>query len=189
MTQASASVEHLHSLQICHRDLKPENYVFQDSSSKDSEPVLKLVDFDSAVVQQPNTCCRQICGTLPFVAPEVYLSNSYDGFSADIWSLGIVLLEIACGTAVLERWFALPRPLNLNRGAEVAASLCRGFHNVECRRRVVHDCSLPEIRLLAVSLDRLLVQMMSVDASERWPAAATVDFLRATALRRRHREM
>ncbi len=33
----------------------------------------------------------------------------YDGFAADVWSVGILALEIQCGTHVLERALALPK--------------------------------------------------------------------------------
>mmetsp|Transcript_123053 Transcript_123053/g.393324 ORF Transcript_123053/g.393324 Transcript_123053/m.393324 type:complete len:129 (+) Transcript_123053:2-388(+) len=45
---------------------------------------------------------------MPFAAPEAFLAGSdgYDGMSADMWSLGILLLEVTCGIRIVERLIA-----------------------------------------------------------------------------------
>ena len=69
-----------------------------------SEGVLaKLCDFGTSSVVASKELQRGCCGTMPFVAPEVILAEEYDGFSADVWSLGVLALEHQCGLNVLDR--------------------------------------------------------------------------------------
>lgn len=37
---------------------------------------------------------RDFCGSPGFFAPEMLLDESYDGFKADVWSIGCILLEV-----------------------------------------------------------------------------------------------
>mmetsp|Transcript_171664 Transcript_171664/g.550242 ORF Transcript_171664/g.550242 Transcript_171664/m.550242 type:complete len:524 (-) Transcript_171664:45-1616(-) len=105
VVQVCAAVIHIHQVhRICHRDLKPENFTISDES-KDGDLNVKLSGFDLALVQGIDAKCKSPCGTMPFAAPETFLAGSvgYDGMSADMWSLGILLLEVACGIRVVER--------------------------------------------------------------------------------------
>lgn len=99
--QMSNAVHHLHSgPRICHHDIKPESWALTEGPT--GEIRLKLVNFDIAVVQRPGGSCRLKSGTFPFVAPEV-VAERYDGMASDMWSMGVLLLELACGTRIIER--------------------------------------------------------------------------------------
>ena len=56
---------------------------------------LTLSDFDSAKVVENAAAAKTIVGTIGWMPPEVYSSagKSYS-FSADIWSLGMVMFEL-----------------------------------------------------------------------------------------------
>jgi len=47
--------------------------------------------------------CSSSCGTMPFAAPEMIVEKTYDGMAADMWSVGIVFVEVCCGLRLIER--------------------------------------------------------------------------------------
>ena len=91
--QASAGLAHIHRHGILHLDLKPENLGLAVSPA--GELRVKILDFGlSQSARGPLD--RKIRGTLPYVAPEMLLQDSYDQ-RADLYSLGMTLFELATG--------------------------------------------------------------------------------------------
>ena len=83
---------HIHCRSVIHRDMKLDNILF------DAEGGIKICDFGvSKIVKKDQKLCEQ-CGTPAYIAPEVLSSEGYIGYSADIWSLGILLYAMVCGT-------------------------------------------------------------------------------------------
>lgn len=70
--------------QIIHRDIKPENIFVSDAGN------YKLGDFGIARTVEKTSSVLSKKGTYSYMAPEVYLGQSY-GVTADIYSLGMVL--------------------------------------------------------------------------------------------------
>ncbi|XP_038635107.1 serine/threonine-protein kinase Chk1 isoform X2 [Scyliorhinus canicula] len=92
--QLIAGVEYLHSIGITHRDIKPENLLLDDRDN------LKLSDFGLATVYRHNSRERllnKMCGTLPYVAPELLRRKEFRAEPVDIWSCGIVLVAMLAG--------------------------------------------------------------------------------------------
>uniref|UniRef100_A0A093X981 Serine/threonine-protein kinase ksp1 n=1 Tax=Talaromyces marneffei PM1 TaxID=1077442 RepID=A0A093X981_TALMA len=88
MFQLIDAVEFMHSNGLYHRDIKPENiFLNQDGS-------MKLGDFGLAT---RNSTCHEACvGSDRYMAPEQYEppQAGYSPAKADIWSIGICLLNI-----------------------------------------------------------------------------------------------
>jgi len=103
MAQLCAAICHLHiAADICHRDCKPENVSIREQANGRID--VKLFGFELAAVQSEGRKCRFACGTMPFAAPEIILAgrHGHDGKAADMWSLGVLLLEVACGLRSVE---------------------------------------------------------------------------------------
>ena len=56
---------------------------------------IQLIDFGlSKDVSKSNERAQTYCGTLDYMAPEIYAELSY-GYAVDYWSFGILLFEMA----------------------------------------------------------------------------------------------
>jgi serine/threonine protein kinase len=99
IAQCSTAVCHMHlGPKIVHRDIKPENFVVAETVNG---PIVKLCDFGLARIMESSKSCSTACGTFPFIAPELTKASTYDPFAADIWSMGMVHLEVLCFLDVL----------------------------------------------------------------------------------------
>ena len=45
---------------------------------------------------------KEQCGTPAYLAPEIIIDTGYEGFFVDIWSLGVLLFAMLCGTVPLK---------------------------------------------------------------------------------------
>lgn len=98
---ASAIAEALvvvHAAGIVHRDLKPGNILLGDSEVPGGLPHAKLADFGIAhlIGSERLTTAGTIIGTAGYLSPE-QANGSEPGPSADIYSLGLVVLESLTG--------------------------------------------------------------------------------------------
>lgn len=89
------AVEFCHSLGIYHRDLKPENILVADAGL-----TVKLADFGLATTDYITNDYG--CGSTFYMSPECYQASpqGYPGYLSapnDVWSLGVVLVNLTCG--------------------------------------------------------------------------------------------
>lgn len=75
-----------------HRDLKAENLLFD---SKDSESIIKLIDFGVSINYKKGKHMKETLGTPYYIAPEV-LNQHYDE-KCDVWSAGVIMYITLCG--------------------------------------------------------------------------------------------
>ncbi|XP_052098962.1 5'-AMP-activated protein kinase catalytic subunit alpha-2-like isoform X3 [Mytilus californianus] len=90
--QIISGVEYCHRHMVVHRDLKPENLLLDDKLN------VKIADFGLSNMMQDGEFLRTSCGSPNYAAPEVISGKLYAGPEVDIWSCGVILYALLCGT-------------------------------------------------------------------------------------------
>lgn len=89
LRQIADALAYCHSCGVAHRDTKPENIVVSEDNKA------TLVDFGLAI-ELTGVEIDNLVGTMPFISPEAMLGK-YEASAADIWSLGITVIEMLAG--------------------------------------------------------------------------------------------
>ena len=82
-------IQAIHEAGICHRDIKTDNILFDENFN------IKICDFGFSTHNNENL--TEILGTPSYIAPEIFAGKKYNGFKADIFSLGVVLFTLITG--------------------------------------------------------------------------------------------
>ncbi|KAI0703701.1 kinase-like protein [Cerioporus squamosus] len=178
------AVEYCHSLNIYHRDLKPENILCFEDGLK-----LAITDFGLATTERMSTEFRT--GSVYHMSPECqggYFAptRSYSPLFNDVWSLGIILLNLITGRnpwksasaddCTFQAYLKDPRhflPTVLPISEEVNVLLTRTLE-VDWRRRT----TLREMRLAFNAIDNFYSpDVIFEDSMARcpWEAGVNVD--------------
>lgn len=64
--------------------------------------IVKIADFGLSDFYRPGAMIKSSCGTLSFLAPEVFKGTANAGPPLDVWSLGVILFAIVCGRLPFE---------------------------------------------------------------------------------------
>eukprot|EP00826_Nyctotherus_ovalis_P018393 TRINITY_DN15507_c0_g5_i1.p1 TRINITY_DN15507_c0_g5~~TRINITY_DN15507_c0_g5_i1.p1 ORF type:complete len:263 (+),score=82.99 TRINITY_DN15507_c0_g5_i1:939-1727(+) len=83
---------HLNCRSVLHRDIKLDNILLN------SKGEVKICDFGVSKVIEKDKMISDQCGTPAYLAPEIIANLGYKGFYVDLWSLGILLYAMLCGT-------------------------------------------------------------------------------------------
>ncbi|KAF4637048.1 hypothetical protein G7Y89_g1042 [Cudoniella acicularis] len=81
--QLMGAIKYMHSKGVTHRDLKLDNILL------DAAENIKMADFSHAAYTQQSDFAQTRCGTLGYMAPEMF-SSQPKGREVDIWSAGVV---------------------------------------------------------------------------------------------------
>lgn len=90
--QIISGVEYCHRNMVVHRDLKPENLLL------DSRANVKIADFGLSNVMRDGHFLKTSCGSPNYAAPEVISGRLYAGPEVDVWSCGVILYALLCGS-------------------------------------------------------------------------------------------
>ncbi|KAJ8536282.1 hypothetical protein K7X08_034683 [Anisodus acutangulus] len=92
LQQIIAGVEYCHRNRVVHRDLKPENLLL------DARGNVKIADFGLSNIMRDGHFLKTSCGSPNYAAPEVVSGKLYAGPEVDVWSCGVILYALLCGT-------------------------------------------------------------------------------------------
>lgn len=90
--QLVCGVEYLHSVNVVHRDLKCENILLDTNNN------VKVSDFGFARYLGDDELSRTFCGSAAYAAPEILQGIPYSGPAYDVWSMGVILYIMVCGS-------------------------------------------------------------------------------------------
>ena len=92
-TQIASALEHAHLNNIVHRDIKPQNILVTLNG------IIKVTDFGiaRAATSSTMTTSSNAMGSVHYFSPE-QARGGYVDFKSDLYSLGIVMFEMATGT-------------------------------------------------------------------------------------------
>lgn len=89
-------MEYLHHSEIVHRDLKCENLLLFKNNK------VKIADFGFARscvdADGKKILSQTYCGSAAYAAPEILRGNKYIPKAYDMWSVGVILFIIVCGS-------------------------------------------------------------------------------------------
>mmetsp|Transcript_101248 Transcript_101248/g.179879 ORF Transcript_101248/g.179879 Transcript_101248/m.179879 type:complete len:699 (+) Transcript_101248:35-2131(+) len=100
----ACGLAHAHEHGIMHRDLKPENVLLQRQNL-----FPKIADFGLARAMKQSEMAITIAGTPTYMAPEIQDPRMPYDFSADVYSLGLVLADMLDETHCC-RWYVRASP-------------------------------------------------------------------------------
>lgn len=190
--QLVQGINYLHSNGIAHRDIKLENLLI----TKDSK--LKITDFGVSEVfsgihpglREAGGQCGQgmgdirlckpaICGSLPYIAPEVLSKEGdYDPRPLDVWSSAVVMIYLTFGANLWEK--AKP---GLSTGSQaIYNELVRAWEkynakkatNPELPNDVIPKVGAFDFGFRSLALRRLLLNMLNPDPEKRITIAEVI---------------
>ncbi|XP_036451530.1 testis-specific serine/threonine-protein kinase 1-like [Colossoma macropomum] len=149
--QLSLAIQFIHNLDIAHRDLKCENLLL------DKDFNLKVSDFGFSKKLEYEgdqmVLSRTFCGSMAYAAPEVLHGFPYDPKVYDVWSMGVVLFIMMCGSMPyddsnikkmlrIQREHRVDFPHSASVPSECKDLICRMLHPNVARR--IEICSILE---------------------------------------------
>jgi len=141
--QICYGLAHIHCRSVIHRDIKLDNILL------DCEKGVKICDFGVSKIIKKGQIIQEQCGTPAYLSPEIIIDKGYEGFYVDIWSLGVLLFAMLCGTVpfkapnleelhklILKGEFKFPIDLSVE-----AQAMVRGLIILDPKKRL----TIPEI--------------------------------------------
>ncbi len=160
------AVHHAHEKGVVHRDLKPSNVLV---TTVDGQPFPKVIDFGIAkAIDSPLTAHSvlsvegQLIGTPAYMSPEQAAGEMDVDTRTDVYALGVLLYELACGQTPFEA------------GSLGFAGLLRAIAENDppppSRRRAA-DPEASTIRSVPADLDWIALRCLEKDRARRYESA------------------
>jgi len=157
----------LQMAKICHRDISLENFVLDGNGEN-----MKLIIIDLGMARripysEDNT--RQLispqyrCGKVPYISPEIYQQEPFDGHAVDLWAVGVILFILLNG---FHPWKdEVPHSLSPKYTIMTGGNLVRMFRNTPGLNASESSIYLLDRMLRSNPQDRFSLQQILV---HRW---------------------
>jgi len=136
--QIISGVDCCHRSKVVHRDLKPENLLLDKNNN------VRIADFGLSNILNDGEFLKTSCGSPNYAAPEVICGKLYAGPEVDVWSSGVILYALLCGTL----------PFDDDNTNKLFQKIKRGVY--ETPEHIKHS-----------SVSNLISQMLTVNPVER----------------------
>lgn len=148
--QLLAGMHELHTLGFIHADLKPDNIMYVSSLSGTRAKV-KIIDLGNAAAKLDTHLYHDDfeIQSLGYRAPEVLLGDRGFDERIDIWSVGVILLELLAGEQLTGG-----RIIKGNTREEVVAVMMRWFGDLDCYKStgLLWDDAFPSVSATATAI-------------------------------------
>lgn len=149
--QVGRGIEAAHNNKIIHRDIKPQNIIIS------KEGKVKVTDFGIARAASGNTVSADVMGSVHYISPE-QARNGYVTAQSDIYSLGIVMYEMATGRVPFDGDTAVAVALKHLQGEMTPPSQLVSDIPISLERIIIKSTmKSPERRY--INIDELLIDL------------------------------
>ncbi|KAI9474609.1 kinase-like domain-containing protein [Coemansia mojavensis] len=136
--QIISAIDYMHRNCIVHRDLKLGNIMLDHHTNQ-----IRIIDFGFADTFEWDHQLDTFCGSPCYASPEIINGIKYTGPEVDIWSIGVVLYCMLCGTL----------PFDGKSDKEISAKIARGKFIIPAT--------------MSIEAQDLLKQMLTVNPAQR----------------------
>jgi serine/threonine protein kinase len=152
----AGALAHAHRLTVVHRDVKPANVLFD----ADGRP--RLSDFGTARLAGMGgvTATGLVIGTAPYLAPEQVKGQGV-GTPADVYALGLVVLECLTGTRCYPGTWTEAALARLHRPPDIPEDLPAWLREVLAAMTALDPSRRPSAEAAAEAFDRRSAEPLS----------------------------
>jgi len=177
MSQLIDALAFLHRVaKVAHGDIKSENIIINEN---EMDITAKIVDFDMAMRADDTTRAVDACGTFPFMAPELVLDRRPLVLPTDVWSTGVVFLEIVCYCRCLEQTLKIHRGTTMKSQvlSQLLMTIRVWFQQSQALASLLESRLRFELREMMGASKVLIEGMLQSEPSKRFTASELLEVI------------
>lgn len=159
--QICLGIQHLHERGLSHQNLRPENVLVDDNFD------IELCNYGLLCEARKQWIATGKCDDLAYLSPEVTRNDNYNGRTADIWALGVLLHLMVTGVAPWDGDDMVALHEEITRGIPTISSISGGA------REIIVKCC--EVNAAARwNIDQVLENVANQKSPRPFPAISSL---------------